>query len=219
MGRKRQKSDTQPKYPYTTRPAALRKLLKAIPEKPKPGKLTLATLKTWNVISTNDATPLGVLKKLGMVGSSGEPLNGYADFMKAPPAGPRSLGTMIKEHYKDVFESSHEPHKDTQALRQFFNINAGGSEKTIDLQIQTFKALCEFADFSGESGSIPGGSGSRRGEGTADQPGAGGGTPVLPPVKIDLHIHLPENKTTRDYEAIIQDIAKYIYGRGEVNRG
>ena len=35
----------------------------------------------------------------------------------------------------------------------------------------------------------------------------------LPPMQIDLHIHLPENKTTRDYEAIIQDIAKYIYGR------
>lgn len=219
MGKQRQRSDTQPKYPYTTRPAALRKLLKAIPEKPKPGKLSLTTLKTWNVVNANDATPLGVLKKLGMVSPSGEPLDGYTDFMKAPPAGPRSLGTRIKQHYKDVFESSHEPQKDAAALRQFFNIHAGGSEKTIDLQVQTFKALCEYADFSGDAGAPAGGTGARTDETPGDTRSTGGGAPGLPPVKIDLHIHLPENKTTRDYEAIIQDIAKYIYGRGEVNRG
>jgi hypothetical protein len=50
---------------------------------------------------------------------------------------------------------------------------------------------------------------------TGGAPNAGG-TPDLPPIKIDLHIHLPENKTTRDYEAIIQDIARYIYGRKEL---
>ena len=33
----------------------------------------------------------------------------------------------------------------------------------------------------------------------------------VPAIHIDLHIHLPENKTTRDYEAIIQDIARYIF--------
>lgn len=219
MGRRRQRSDTQPKFPYTTQPAALRRLLKEIPQRPKPGKLTLDILKTWNVLKANDATPIGVLKKLGMVGPAGEPLDGYADFMNAPPAGPRSLGTKIKQHYKDVFDSSHEPHKDEQALRQFFRIHAGGSEKTIDLQVQTFKALCDYADFSGDAGPGAGAAGTQAGEMTAETLGATGGSPGFPAVKIDLHIHLPENKTTRDYEAIIQDIAKYIYGRGEVNRG
>jgi hypothetical protein len=32
-------------------------------------------------------------------------------------------------------------------------------------------------------------------------------------VHIDLHIHLPENKSRRDYEAIIEDIGRYIYGK------
>jgi hypothetical protein len=47
--------------------------------------------------------------------------------------------------------------------------------------------------------------------------GSGGGR--MPAVKIDLHIHLPENKTARDYDSIIQDIAKYIYGRNVADRG
>ncbi len=80
------------------------------------------------------------------------------------------------------------------------------------LQVQTFKALCEHASFSGTTVST-------RAPAAADHAADGHGssatrtTPQLPPVQVDLHIHLPENKTTRDYEAIIQDIAKYIYGR------
>jgi hypothetical protein len=216
MARQRAKSDTQPRFAYTTSPSALRRLLKEIPKRPKPGKLTLEVLKTWQVISTNDATPVGVLKKLGMVGPGGEPLKSYADFMQPPPTGPRALGALIKEHYKELFETSHEPHKDQSELKPFFNIHAGGGERAIDLQIQTFKALSEHADFSG--------AGALLGNGDSSDPGAGqngggsGSAGNLPPVRVDLHIHLPENKTARDYESIIQDIAKYIYGR-TIDRG
>ena len=218
MRKPRAQSGTQPKFPYTTSPVALRKLLKEIPQRPKPGKLSLSIMKTWGTTGSNDVTPLRVLKNLGLLGSNGEPLDGYVEFMKSPPAGPRSLGARIKEQYKSLFESSHEPHKDTAELRKFFNIHSGGAEKTIDLQIQTFKALCEHADFTGSSSDgKPGGAGASDADADASK-GKNGG-PGLPPIKIDLHIHLPENKTTRDYEAIIQDIAKYIYGRKEVGNG
>ena len=138
------KSETQPKFPYTTTPAALRRLLQEIPKRPKPGKLTLDTLKTWNVTKTNDATPLGVLKKLGILGPTGEPLEGYTEFMQSPPAGPQSLGPQpagLRVRREVLFETSHEPQKETGELRTFFNIHSGGGERTIDLQIQTFKAL------------------------------------------------------------------------------
>ena len=35
-------------------------------------------------------------------------------------------------------------------------------------------------------------------------------------VNINLHIHLPEGKSSRDYQYIIQDIAKYIYRYSDV---
>lgn len=214
---KRAKADTQPRFPYTTSPAALRRLLQEIPKRPKPGKVTLDTLKTWKVTSSNDATPLGVLKKLGLMTSTGEPTQAYSEYMKTPPTGPRALGGLVREQYKELFETSHEPHRNATELRTFFNINSGGGERAIDYQAQTFKALCEFADLGGSTESF--GSGSTEGAGTQ---GAGSGQgnhqTGLPPVQIALHIHLPENKSARDYEAIIQDIAKYIYGRS-VERG
>lgn len=212
---KRPKADTQPKFPYTSSPAALRRLLQEIPKRPRPGKLTLDTLKTWKVTSSNDATPLGVLKKIGLLGASSEPTAAYTEFMKTPPTGPRTLGSLVKEQYRELFETSHEPHRDTAELRTFFNINSGGGERAIELQVQTFKALCEFADFGGAPDSAAAGASGASAQGGAAR---GGGSEELPPVQIALHIHLPENKTARDYESIIQDIAKYIYGK-TVDRG
>lgn len=221
MGKRREKADTEPQFPYTTSPTTLRKLLKEIPKRPKPGKLVLSTLKTWNVTAANDASPIRVLRDLGMVGSGGEPLQPYIDYMRPVPAGPIALGSLLKEKYKGLFEASHEPQKDAEALKNYFNIHAGGSAQTIALQLQTFKALSEHADFKGTSSAQIGAADAASGKGSYAG-GAGtnnGGIPNLPPVKIDLHIHLPENKTTRDYEAIIQDIAKYIYGRSGLERG
>jgi hypothetical protein len=123
----------------------------------------------------------------------------------------------VKEVYKQLFEFAHEPHKSsTPELKTFFNIHSGGGERAIDYQIQTFKALSEYSDFSASGDSPVGSAAVAGGHGAVPVAGTSGG---LPPVQIDLHIHLPENKTTRDYEAIIQDIARYIYGRAEINRG
>ena len=216
MNKTRKKSDTQPKYPYTTSPAALRRLLQEIPKRPKPGKVTLDLIKTWDVTGSNDATPLGVLKKIGLLTSTGEPTQAYADFMLAPPAGPRALGARIREQYKDLFETSHEPQKNATELRTFFNINSGGGERAIELQAQTFKALCEYADLTGTGDAGTGATDDHVVSRTSDAGGSGIGR--LPPMQIDLHIHLPENKSARDYEAIIQDIAKYIYGKRNEDR-
>jgi len=174
-------------------------------------------MKTWKATTSNDASPISVLKKLGLLSATGEPLQAYADYMQPPPAGPKSLGAQVRARYKTLFDTSHEPHKNASELRTFFNINSGGGERAIDYQVQTFKALSEYADFTGPA-VLPGASEN------AEQslPGASASTTgvgKLPPIQIDLHIHLPENKTARDYESIIQDIAKYIYGRTGPERG
>ena len=97
------RSTTEPKFPYTTQPSVLRRLLHEIPKRPKPSTLSLATLKAWNLTSSNDASPIGVLKKIGLISTGGEPLQPYLDFMQAPPAGPRALGARIKEAYRQLF--------------------------------------------------------------------------------------------------------------------
>lgn len=61
----------QPKFPYTPQPKALRRLLAEIPKRPKPPRLSLSTLKAWDVLKTNDASPINVLKKIGLLGRVG----------------------------------------------------------------------------------------------------------------------------------------------------
>jgi hypothetical protein len=207
------KSDSgEPKFPYTTEPKALRRLLAEIPKRPKPPKISRDTLKAWDVSKTNSSTPISVLKKIGLLGPSGDPTPSYVEFMKTG-VGPTVLAERIKETYRALFENSHAPQSETdEQLRNLFNIHSGGGEDAMRLQIQTFKALSEYANFTGASGDGNSQTNGLR-VGAGEQSAGDRSLQRLPPVQVDLHIHLPENKTTRDYEAIIQDIAKYIYGR------
>lgn len=210
---KKAEESGEPRFPYTTLPNVLRRLLAEIPKRPKPPKLTLETLKAWSMSSDGNArTAIRVVRTLGFLGQAGEPTNDYVEFMKTG-VGPALLAQRIKEVYRPLFESAIAPQNESDdELRKLFNIHSGGGERVMRLQIQTFKALSEHANFNAlvagqDTGTkaVPGGE-------TRDGAVAGSET-RLPPVQVDLHIHLPENKTTREYEAIIQDIAKYIYGR------
>ncbi len=217
MAKKAKSTHTEPKYPYTNVPGVLRKILQAIPGKPKPGKLDAKMAVSWGCadkVNNNSRSAVAVLKKVGLLGSGGDPNSLYSEFMNKT-TGPVALGNKLREVYSDIFSASHSPQSDgDEALETLFNQHAGGSENVVRLQIQTFKALCDSASFSGTNapGAAAGVGAAASNSGAATSANDGG--PGLPPVKIDLHIHLPENKTTRDYEAIIQDIAKYIYGRG-----
>lgn len=198
----------QPKFPYTTQPKALRRLLQEIPNRPKPPKMTLSTLKSWNVLSTNDTSPIGVLKKIGFVGQAGDPTGLYTDFMRTG-TGPAVLADRVRDVYRVLFESSHAPQSEPDdELKKLFHIHSGGGDDAMRYQIQTFKVLSDYSNFA----TAPEGTQGTTAQGTAQTPTTRQ-VAAIPPIAVDLHIHLPENKTTRDYEAIIQDIARYIYGR------
>ena len=126
-----------------------------------------------------------------------------------PNDGPAVLGDRIREVYSDFFTTSHEPFKESdEEITRLFNIHSGGSEGTLKYQAQTFKALCEFATFDGAN---PNPNDPSAVNPSAQQVAPQSQPSSIPAVHIDLHIHLPENKSTRDYQAIIEDIARYIY--------
>ncbi len=208
---KKSENQGKPVFPYTTEPKALSRLLAEIPKRPKPPKLDMEKLRAWDVSKNNNArTAIKVLEKIGLIGTGGAPNDAYVEFMKTG-TGPGVLANRVREIYRPLYDSTHAPHKESQdELRKLFHIHTGGGEEVMRLQIQTFKALAEHANFG--VGATPDGkpSGVASTGALARTAGING---ALPPVQVDLHIHLPENKSTRDYEAIIQDIAKYIYGR------
>lgn len=196
-----------PKYPYSLTPNSLRRFLGMIPNKPRPPKITGETLKVWGFKNTNDASVLRVLKKLDLLSSAGEPTNYYAEFMKMD-TGPAALGYRVRVVYAALFNNVANPEKATnEDLKNFFNIHSGGADETIRLQIETFKALAAYATF-GESDPLTPESPPVTGDSTSGGIGAQG-----PAVRIDLHIHLPENKTKSDYDAILESIAHHLYQR------
>jgi hypothetical protein len=217
--RSRTVADTEPKFPYTTKPASLRRLLKEIPQKPKPPKFDMTLLKSWGFNDQNDHSMLRVLKSVNLLDSKNEPTELYTQFMNLE-GGARALGPEIKRVYAPLFQASHTPYSESNdRLQNLFNIHSGGGNRALDQQIQTFKALCENAIFdgavndplsAGASAAIPALS-SAVNQASANVSSA-------PAININLHIHLPENKTRRDYEDIIESIGRYIFGRSANER-
>src|SRR5260370_14000852 len=149
MKKTHEPEESAPKFPYTTKPSSLRKFLSMVPQKPKPGKINQTLLKSWGFKDTNDASIIRVLKAVGLVGGDNTPTSDYASFMHKG-TGPGHLAQKIRQLYSALFEASHSPHKEpTGTLENLFDIHSGGASGTIAQQIQTFKALCDHADFSG----------------------------------------------------------------------
>ena len=95
--------------------------------------------------------------------------------------------------------------------------NASRGERALDQQIQTFKALCENTSFE-TTGSLPQLPSALAILPGSQTPTSGESSCGMPAVNINVHIHLPENKSRRDYEAMIEDIGRYIFGRTDSSR-
>jgi hypothetical protein len=208
----KQKAVTEPKFPYTTKPSSLRRLLQEIPKKPRPTKFDKSLLKSWGFANANDYSMIRVLKSVGLLDSANVPSDLYSQYM-ALDSGAAALAEPIRRIYEPLFQASHMPYKESnEKLLNLFNIHSGGGERALDQQLQTFKALCEHTSF--ENSPRPPqqqfAASANVGSASVGSPQPGAGAPV---VHVNVHIHLPENKSSRDYEAIIQDIGRYIFGR------
>ena len=209
----RSKGSGEAKFPYTTKPASLRRLLKEIPKKPKPPKFDRDLLRSWGFGDSNDQTMLRVLKAVGLLNDRNEPTEIYSSFMNID-LGAKVLGPEIRRLYSPLFNASLAPYQESnEKLQNLFNIHSGGGDRSLEYQIQTFKALCENAVF--DQGLASAATSSLAGAADTSGRAATGalGASSLPAVHINLHIHLPDNKTRRDYEDIIEDIGRYVFGR------
>lgn len=206
---KRARSATQPKFPYTTKPSSLRRLLQEIPKKPRPPKFDKTLLKSWGFSDANDYSMLRVLKAVGLLNEKNEPTDVYSQYMQLE-GGATALSAPVRKLYEPLFNASHTPYTESnEKLQNLFNIHSGGSDRALEQQIQTFKALTENTKFDGAMALVapppPGGL-------PPGIPGTGSGLGTTA-ININVHIHLPENKTQREYQGMIEDIGRYIFGR------
>ena len=215
----RERAESKAKFPYTTKPASLRKLLQQIPQKPKPPKVDKDLLASWGYKDGNDYSMVRVLKGVGLLNATNEPTEIYTRFMHLQ-SGASALADSIREIYEPLFHASHEPYNESsENLQNLFHIHSGGSERSLEQQIQTFKALCESTSFDSSVTTGVRSAGASLPQTDSRMPAMQTGVETNPTVNINLHIHLPENKSRRDYEAIIEDIGRYIFGRSQKDGG
>ncbi len=179
---------TEPKFPYTTKPGSLRRLLKEIPKVPKPQKVNDTLLKALGFKDQNDYSMIRVLKALDLLNGSNQPTDKYAGFMSLDGGG-KVLAPEIRRVYAPLFQASHAPYSESnEKLTSLFNIHSGGGERTLDQQIQTFKVLCEFASFEPiPQGQVPPFGTPANGGGATPPSPLGGQGPAYPSVNINLH--------------------------------
>ena len=131
MAKKASADNSKPKFPYTLVPGSLRKLLTAIPEKPKPQKFTVKILESWGFTSSNERGLLPVLKAVNFLDDNGIPQPTYDAFMLTS-SGPVALGAEIKRVYAPLFAATHHPESEQpDELKRLFNLHSGGSESTV----------------------------------------------------------------------------------------
>src|SRR5215469_11401694 len=135
-------------YLITTR--NLEAFLNALQTAQAPERFTNKFLQDLEFASSNDRLFIGLLRGLGFIDESGAPQQRYFDFLDQTQAR-GLLAQAIREAYDDLFRIN----KDAQNLSEeeiknkLKTLTRGEkSDKVVGLMAKTFKALCDYADWS-----------------------------------------------------------------------
>lgn len=138
---------------YTLKPKAIPPYFDAIVGAQAPERFTVKFLENLGFTSTNDRLFIGILKDLGFLNREGTPQSRYFEFLDRSRSK-QVLAVGIREAFADLFAVNTTanvlPVKDVKnKLRTLY---AG---KKTDLVIKnvanTFRALCDYADFTDEA--------------------------------------------------------------------
>lgn len=211
------------KYPYTTVPGQLRKLLQQIPSLGAPPKATQQWLAGIGFAGSNNYSMLPVLRQVGAIDKSGVP----TDYWTALRSGNKvKFAEAVRNGYPELFATYPDAHKqDSATLQTFFRTHTGLGEKAQGLLARTFKVLVEFGDFSKSSPAVakpakPSKSAVDLGEGGGDRRGGegndngGGASPAQQPLAltVNLQIELPPSADGEVYDKLFAAMGKHLKG-------
>lgn len=195
----------------------LQNIINSLVSAKAPERFTNKFLEDLGFKSTNDRLYIGVFKGLGLLDENGVPTQRYHQFLDQSETG-KVLAIGIQEAYEDLFALR----KDAQTLS---NDEVKGKLKTLTqgqksdnilaLMANTFKALCDVADWSNNHSfqdeesvkfDVP------------DEKRTDNNFNNYSPEKekrMNLHyniqIHLPETSNMAVYDAIFQSLKKHLF--------
>ena len=134
-------------YPYISKPTSLKDFLEKISRLAVPDKITQQTLASLGYKSKNDRPIISILKFIGFLNSDGAPNDNYVNF-RAKEQSKTIMAKCLKSAYSELFALYEDANKrTTEELRDFFSTRTKIGDFALTLTVNTFKTLCEFADF------------------------------------------------------------------------
>jgi len=134
-------------FPYILKTGIVTKMLEHVQSAGKPDKVTREYLKKIGMTSSNDHRIISVFKFIGFLKESGESTEvwmAYRDKGKAKGV----LANAIRNAYSDLFSTYPDAYrKDDEAIRNYFSAETDVGEKALKSMVNTFKVLCQSADF------------------------------------------------------------------------
>lgn len=203
---------------YLTSTKNLEGILNSIIGARAPERFTTKFLEDLGFKSSGDRLMIGMLKALGLLDESGQPTQRYYEFLDQSQSK-KIIAKGIQEAYEDLFnlrkDAQNMSNEDVKNKLKTLTQGQKG-DRVIDQMSLTFRALCNYADWSDDplekhtiTPSI--GNGQPTEElsvsKTLDQPS-------ISSPKMNLHyniqIHLPETTNMAVYDAIFQSLKKHL---------
>lgn len=190
-------------------------LLKAIQAAQAPPRFTQKFLETLGFTSTNDRLIIAVLKALGFLSDTGEPLRRYHEFLDVSRSK-QVLAEAIRHAYADLFQIRTDAQTMTRGdvKNKMKTLSQGQvSDSVLDKMASTFKALAEQADFSvPSSNSTPEDVDGDEGDAARGDGGGGGEADALAikGLVYNINIHLPESRDPAVYDALFRSLREHL---------
>lgn len=184
-----------------------------------PTKFTIKFLEQLEFKSPNDRLLIGLLKALNFLDGNGVPTQRYFKFLDQSESK-KILAESIQEAYSDLFTINTKANEMTssEVKNKLKTITQGSkSDNVLDLMSKTFKALCDYADFTSQS-ILNKASISQSDKKTEDKP-----LSTIPIKEKDsksirgaelhynIQIHLPESRDQAVYDAIFKSLKEHIF--------
>ena len=197
----------------------LQSIINSIIGAKSPERFTNKFLEDLGFTSSNDRLYIGVFKALGLLDEGGVPTQRYHELLDQSETG-KVLALCIQDAYSDLFSLKRDAQNFSldEVKGKFKTLTQGAkSENIISLMGNTFKALCDVADWtapktikdSADLSSVE----------LEDMPNKTTSHSLVSDItpktnKMNLHyniqIHLPETTNMSVYDAIFQSIKKHL---------
>ncbi len=176
-------------------------------------------LESLDFSSSNDRLFIGLLKGLNFIDDAGVPKQRYFDFLDQTQSK-RVLAQAITEAYEDLFRVNTKAYQlgEDDVRNKLKTLTQGQkSENVVRLMAATFKALCEWADWTPSAAKPK----EEPKDEKKKEDGAGGGLDAADAAKqhkrgssatlhYNIQIHLPESRDPAVFDAIFKSLKQHL---------